>query len=142
MSDGTTATKGTGVRAKIGLYPLFLVGGLVVVFVAGYYVYVYYAGELFQQASVLPPYLFLTLALVGGAASFFSPCSIAITPSFLAYFAGAGNASSEDGHPRGAGQRRAIPSVILVSGILSFYVAVAVLIGWIGALVYTRVLRF
>jgi hypothetical protein len=69
-------------------FPLVL---LVLLFISGYYVYTHGVGGLFAKSAttkIMPAYLLLGFALVGGAASFFSTCSIALTPTFLTYFIG------------------------------------------------------
>lgn len=81
------ATAGTPPGARPGAGSLArLIAGLAVLavlFAAGAYLYVHVAGRLFGRTSHLPAPLLLAPALVGRAASFFSPCSIAITPSFV-----------------------------------------------------------
>ena len=90
---------------------------LVVLFASGAYLYVHVAGRLFARSQHLPTPLLLALALVGGAASFFSPCSIAITPSFVGYLSGAGGESS-------GGRRRLVgPAALVAAGIVAFYAA-------------------
>lgn len=101
--------------------------------------------------STLPPYLLLGLALVGGAASFFSPCSIALTPTFLTYFTATQDDARTTGDSRvvdGARSKeensivhryrsRALKtSVLLVLGIVTFYAFASILVGRIGVLVY------
>ena len=61
---------------------------LAAVFIGGYWVYTHVVGRLFfqaQSASILPKGLILRLAVLAGADSFFSPCSLAITPAFLGW---------------------------------------------------------
>lgn len=103
---------------------------LVLLFVAGSFLYTRVGGVLFRQTHIgrVPTPLLLGLAIIGGAASFFSPCSIAITPSFLTYFV------SGDG----AGARRDLlqGSTLVASGIVSFYVLAGLLVGLVGVVVY------
>lgn len=105
---------------------------LALVFAAGAYLYVHVGGQLFlriHNAHSLPPVLLLLLALVGGAASFFSPCSLAITPSFLMYFIA--DASPGEGHgPLMRG------SLVVASGIVVFYALAGALVTALGAAVY------
>ena len=103
---------------------------LVVLFAAGAYLYVHVAGRLFARSSHLPAPLLLALALVGGAASFFSPCSIAITPSFIGYLSGAGSGGSS------ARRRLVGPAGLVALGIVAFYAAAGAAVGGIGSVVY------
>ncbi len=80
----------------------------------------------------LPPGLLLALALVGGAASFFSPCSIAITPSFVGYLAGSASGSAAPGS-----RWLAVPAALVATGIVAFYAVAGALVGGIGAVVYS-----
>jgi cytochrome c biogenesis protein CcdA len=105
---------------------------LALVFAVGAYLYVHVGGQLFlriHKAHSLPPVLLLLLALVGGAASFFSPCSLAITPSFLMYFI----ADALPGEGRGPLMRG---SLVVASGIVVFYTLSGALVTALGAAVY------
>ena len=104
---------------------------LAVIFAAGAYLYVHVAGRLFGRPGHLPAPLLLALALTGGAASFFSPCSIAITPSFIGYLASTGKDGSRG--PRG---RLLGPAALVAAGIVAFYAAAGAAVGGIGAVVY------
>ncbi len=123
--------------------------------------YTHVVGDLFARsvtANVIPPYLLLVLALVGGAASFFSPCSVALTPSFLAYFAGVQRYRGAIGHLKTLAAQLEVDgkssvvhgyrrlelktSIILVLGILSFYASAGILVGWLGVLVYNYLIYF
>lgn len=116
-----------------GLRALLLLIVLTGVFWAGAWLYVHVGGRLFAQASTLPAPLLLALALVGGAASFFSPCSIAITPSFLLYLLG----EEQAGVAAESRRRRALRSASLVAvGVVSFYALAGALVGALGAVVY------
>lgn len=110
-----------------------LVAGMVVLavlFAGGAYLYVHVAGGLFARSQHLPAPLLLALALVGGAASFFSPCSIAVTPSFIGYLSGAGGQSA-------GGRRRLVgPAALVAAGIVAFYAAAGAAVGGIGSVVY------
>lgn len=103
---------------------------LVLLFVAGAYLYVHVGGHLLARARALPAPLMVGLAAVGGAASFFSPCSVAITPSFLAYL------MPPQAGPRQDARTFVSPSVWVAFGIVSFYAGAGLLIGWIGAQIY------
>lgn len=119
-ASGRVATLRTGLLLAL----------LVAVFWAGAWLYVHVGGRLFAHASTLPAPLLLALALVGGAASFFSPCSIAITPSFLLYLLGEEQAGVSE-------RRRALRSASLVAvGVVSFYALAGALVGALGAVVY------
>jgi len=116
----------------VGRFSALLALALALVFAVGAYIYVHVGGQLFlraHNAHSLPPALLLLLALVGGAASFFSPCSLAITPSFLMYFI----ADAEPGGARGPLMRG---SVVVASGIVVFYVLAGALVTALGAAVY------
>lgn len=111
---------------------LLLMGG------AGYFLYLH-AGSILQQGRTLPPLLILALALIGGAASFFSPCSIAITPAFLAYLT--------IGTPPGKDSRVVSRSLVFAAGlvalgIVAFYSAAGVIIGAVGSVAYNYLIYF
>ncbi|MGH8112177.1 MAG: cytochrome c biogenesis CcdA family protein, partial [Rhodanobacteraceae bacterium] len=105
---------------------------------AGYFLYLH-AGVMLQHGRTLPPLLILGLALIGGAASFFSPCSIAITPAFLAYLT-AGTRPGED--------RRVVPralmlaAVLVALGIIAFYSIAGLIIGMVGSIAYNYLIYF
>ena len=101
---------------------------LTALFAGGSFLYTRVVAELLSRVGALPPPLLLVLALVGGAASFFSPCSLAITPSFLARFSEA----RDTVWPR----RLSSGSLALSAGVLSFYGAAGLLVGWVGATAY------
>lgn len=107
---------------------------LVALFGAGYWVY-HVVGQLLfraQSAATVPIGLILGVAVLGGAASFFSPCSLAITPSFLLYFVGNEREQSADT------RRRELlrPSLLIALGIVGLYGVAAILVSTIGALIY------
>lgn len=100
---------------------------------AGGYLLYLHAGALLAQGQALPPVLILGLAVVGGAASFFSPCSIAVTPAFVAYLA-TGTAAPENA-------RRCAPALALAAGlvalgIIAFYAIAGAIIGAVGSIAY------
>ena len=100
---------------------------------AGGYVLYLHAGALLQHGRTLPPALILGLALVGGAASFFSPCSIAITPAFVAYLA-AGTTPS--GKARASAPSLALAAGLVALGIIVFYGIAGAIVGVIGSVAY------
>ncbi len=100
--------------------------------VGGYFLYLH-AGTILQKGQALPPLLILALALIGGAASFFSPCSIAITPAFLAYLT--------TGAPPKTDTRIISRSLVYAAGLVAFgivvfYAAAGILVGAFGSIVY------
>jgi len=106
--------------------------------VAGYFLYLH-TGTILQQGQALPPVLILALALIGGAASFFSPCSIAITPAFLAYLT--------TGTPPGKDTRVLSRTVISAAGLVAlgivvFYAAAGGIIGMVGSIAYNYLVYF
>ena len=105
---------------------------LALIFVLGAYVYIHVGGKLFLQThrvqGHVPPGLLLLLALVGGGASFFSPCSLAITPSFLMYFVTEETATDRGRLLRG--------SALVAAGIIVFYAVAGALVTAIGAAIY------
>lgn len=106
---------------------------LLALFAGGYWVYHLVGGLLFQAqgAPIVPPDLVLAAAVLGGAASFFSPCSLVITPSFLVYFVG------QNGGQQAERERGLIRASLLIAvGIIGFYAAAAILVSTIGAMVY------
>jgi cytochrome c biogenesis protein CcdA len=105
---------------------------LLVLFAGGYVAYLH-AGALFASTRTLPPVLLLALALVGGAASFFSPCSIAITPAFLTYLVSGTLPDDSASLPRAKLRWVAIEIAI---GIVVFYAIAAAILGVIGNVVY------
>jgi len=108
-----------GVGALIALGSLFWVGA---------WLYVHVAGRVLGEGSAVPAPLLLALAVVGGAASFFSPCSIAITPSFLLYLLG---------EQRPDQARLPLRAAALVAlGIVSFYALAGLFVGAVGAVAY------
>lgn len=115
---------------------LILLAALGALFAGGAWVYTHVVGKLLfhaQSAAVLPTGLILALAVLAGAASFFSPCSLAITPAFLTYFA------QRDARGAGpvAGNRRLFAAAAWIAlGILAVSALAGVLVGVIGAIVY------
>lgn len=104
--------------------------------IGGYFLYLY-AGSILQQGRSLPPTLLLLLALLGGAASFFSPCSIAITPAFLAYLSGGAiPAKDETNHARHTSRSLFSTAVLVALGIVVFYALAGAIIGAVGNVAY------
>lgn len=99
---------------------------------SGYALYLH-TGSLLQHGRALPPLLILALALVGGAASFFSPCSIAITPAFLAYLT-AGTPPGDDN--RMVSRALLFGAGLVALGIVVFYSVAGLIIGMVGNIAY------
>ena len=129
----TSNTRGHDwIRAASAAAVLLLMG------VAGYFLYLH-AGVLLQQGRTLPPALLLGLALVGGAASFFSPCSIAITPAFLAYLT-VGAPPGKD--VRSFSRPLVFAAVLVALGIVVFYAIAGAIIGLVGNVAYNYLIYF
>ncbi|TAN09262.1 MAG: hypothetical protein EPN34_14565 [Burkholderiaceae bacterium] len=120
-----------GTRAAVlsGLALLLLGAG-------GYFAYLH-AGALLASTRTLPPALLLALALVGGAASFFSPCSIAITPAFLTYLVSGALPGDDVPQPR---VRLSVAAIEVAIGIVAFYAIAAAVLGLIGNVVYNALI--
>lgn len=122
-----------GASRDPGLVPAVVSGlALLVLGAVGYVAYLH-AGALFASTRTLPPVLLLALALIGGAASFFSPCSIAITPAFLTYLVSGTLPDDSASLPRARLRWVAIEVAI---GIVVFYAIAAAILGVIGNIVY------
>lgn len=108
---------------------------LLALFAGGYWVYTHIVGKLLFQAesaSILPTDLVLALAVLAGAASFFSPCSLAITPAFLTYFV-----EKDARQAPGPGAHGLFSAALLIAtGIVGVSAVAGVLVGVIGAIVY------
>lgn len=132
MSTGTQ-TSASSDPDRVGrlLRVIGAVALLACLFAAGAYLYVHVAGSIAGRSSRLPAPLLLALSLLGGAASFFSPCSIAITPSFIGYLAGARSDAS-------GLRRRALlaPAGLVAAGIVCFYALAGAAVAAIGAVIY------
>ena len=118
--------------------PASAAAALLLMGIGGYELYLH-AGSLIQQGRTLPPALILALALVGGAASFFSPCSIAITPAFLAYLT-VGTSPGKDA-------RSLSPSLVFAAGLVAlgivvFYALAGAIIGLVGNVAYNYLVYF
>ena len=111
---------------------------LLLMAVAGYFLYLH-AGSILQQGRALSPVLVLGLAVVGGAASFFSPCSIAITPAFLAYLT-VGTTSGKD--TRIVSRPLIFAAGLVALGIVVFYSAAGIVIGMVGSIAYNYLIYF
>ena len=108
---------------------------LIMLFAGGSWIYTHIVGRLLfqaQSAQVLPTGLILALAVLAGAASFFSPCSLAITPAFLTYFV------AKDAREGSAPYARRLFSaaLLIAAGIVGVSAVAGVLVGVIGAVVY------
>lgn len=124
---------GSGVSALLRVTATL--AALIALFAGGYWVYTHVVGKLLFQAesaSILPTGLVLALAVLAGAASFFSPCSLAITPAFLTYFV------EQDSHGASPpSSRRLFSAALLIAvGIVGVSAVAGVLVGAIGAVVY------
>ena len=120
-------------KATSILRPVLAVIGLVAIFAIGAFAYVHVGAPLFARihSHTAPPWLIVALALVGGAASFFSPCSLAITPSFIMAFAATDS-------PTPLGHRALLRAGAFVAlGIMAFYGVAGALVIGIGAGVYS-----
>ncbi|TAN02456.1 MAG: hypothetical protein EPN36_16860 [Rhodanobacteraceae bacterium] len=106
--------------------------------VGGYFLYLH-AGVLLQHGRTLPPALLLALALAGGAASFFSPCSIAITPAFLAYLT---VGAPPDESTRSFSRPLVFAAVLVALGIVVFYSLAGAVIGLVGSVAYNYLVYF
>lgn len=113
--------------------------GLLLLGVAGYFLYLH-AGSILQHGHALPPLLLLTLALIGGAASFFSPCSIVMTPAFLAYLT---LGTPDSGESSRTSRPLMLPAALMVAlGIVLFYAMAGIVIGAIGNIAYNYLIYF
>lgn len=133
LKDAMPSGSSSWMTAAVALITLFMLGA------GGYFLYLY-AGTILQHGPSMPAWLLLLLALVGGAASFFSPCSIAITPAFLAYLSGGSASSKETAEP----SRRSLFTTagLVALGIIAFYAVAGALIGALGNVVYNYLIYF
>lgn len=120
------------------IVPASAAASLLLMGVAGYVLYLH-AGSILQKGQALSPLLILGLALIGGAASFFSPCSIAITPAFLAYLT-VGTPPGMDARILSRPQIFAAGLVAL--GIVVFYSGAGIIIGMVGSIAYNYLIYF
>lgn len=113
-------TKGVSPQRRSPL-PLFILGLLAL---AGYALYAYFGVPIVQAAHgpVVPLPLLLGLAMVGGTASFFTPCSLVFAPTFLVMM---GSAEESRSGLIGRG-------LWVASGILLFYALLGVALGLVG----------
>jgi len=101
--------------------------GLGLVAAAGYVLYARFGAAIVQAAhGVIALPVLLGLAVVGGAASFFSPCSIVFAPTFLMV-----TGSAEDSRRSLIGR-----AAWVALGIVAFYGVVGWMVGLVGAAVY------
>ncbi len=134
MPSATTShARGTGWIRPAGAAAVLLVMG-----VAGYFLYLH-AGALLQHGRTLPPALLLTLALAGGAASFFSPCSIAITPAFLAHLT---LGTPPEKEARSFSRPLVFAALLVALGIVVFYSLAGAVIGLVGSIAYNYLVYF
>lgn len=112
--------------------------GLLLLGAAGYLLYLH-AGLILQHGHALPPLLLLTLALIGGAASFFSPCSIVMTPAFLAYLT---LGTPHSGESSRTSRPLMLSAALVALGIVFFYAIAGIIIGAIGNVVYNYLIYF
>lgn len=136
MTDkDTAATTSTSTSASIVLRIAVPVAGLIVLFAGGAWVYTHVVGSLLyraQSAAILPTNLILALAVLAGAASFFSPCSLVITPAFLTYFV---EKDVREGIAPTA--RRLLSAALWIAlGIVGVSAVAGLLVGTVGAIVY------
>lgn len=106
---------------------------------AGGYVLYRHAGALLQEGEALPPAVILGLAVVGGAASFFSPCSIAVTPAFVAYLA---TGTVPPKGARGVAPSLALAAGLVALGVVGFYAMAGAIIGVVGSAAYNYLIYF
>lgn len=108
---------------------------LAALFAGGAWVYTHLVGSILyqaQSAQTLPTKLILALAVLAGAASFFSPCSLVITPAFLTYFV-----EKDTCEGRAPNRRRLLSAALLIAGgIVSISAVAGLLLGAVGAIVY------
>jgi cytochrome c-type biogenesis protein len=108
---------------------------LAALFAGGAWVYTHLVGRILYQAQssqILPTKLILALAVLAGAASFFSPCSLVITPAFLTYFV---EKDTREGRAR-SGRRQLFAALLIAAGIVAISAIAGFLVGTIGAIVY------
>ena len=119
-------------REELPLWrPVLATLALLALFVVGTFAYRHVGAPLFARLHehTAPSGLIILLALVGGAASFFSPCSLAITPSFIMAFA----TDAETPISRPALLRA---GALVALGVVGFYALAGALVMSIGASVY------
>ena len=104
--------------------PLALVA-LGLVAVAGFLLYALFGGAIVRaaQGALVPLPLLLGLAVVGGTASFFTPCSIVFAPTFLVMVG-----SAEDSRRKLFGR-----ALWVACGIVLFYALLGLVVGLVGA---------
>ena len=108
---------------------------LAALFAGGAWVYTHIVGDLLyraQSAQILPSNLILGLAVLAGVASFFSPCSLVITPAFVTYFV---DRDTRYGNTPG-GKRLFSAALLIAAGIVSISAVAGLLVGAVGAVVY------
>ena len=110
--------------AHHGRVPLAL-AALSIVAVAGFLLYALLGNAIVRaaQGTVVPLPVLLGLAVVGGTASFFTPCSIVFAPTFLVMMG-----SAEDSRSKLLGR-----AMWVAFGILLFYALLGLVVGSVGA---------
>ncbi|MBU6416850.1 MAG: hypothetical protein KJS83_06755 [Xanthomonadaceae bacterium] len=129
----TAAPSGTNWIIPVGAAVVLLLVGA-----GGYFLYLH-TGAMLQRGQALPPLLILVLALIGGAASFFSPCSIAITPAFLAYLT---TGTQPDRDARKLSGPLVLSAALVALGIVVFYAVAGIVIGAVGSVAYNYLVYF
>jgi cytochrome c-type biogenesis protein len=76
-------------------------------------------------ASSVPQYGLAALALVAGAAAFFSPCSVGMIPAYLALLLDVGQTPSSDANPPGRGGRGLRGGLAAAAGMVGIYALLA-----------------
>lgn len=137
MTDERDSSARATSVSRAAAWPGFAVtlAALLALFAGGSWIYTHLVGRLFlqaQSASILPAGLIIALAILAGAASFFSPCSLAIMPAFLAYFV---ESHSREGCPPGTRQQFSA-AVLIAAGIVCVSAIAGLLVTVIGAVVY------
>lgn len=118
-------------RPSLG--PVLLAAAVGIFFGGGIYLSIQAGGSLGANLGTLPPVWLMALALVGGTASFFSPCGLALTPAFLGYLIMGRGGASQDPRARRALNRG---SRWLAAGIVSFYLVVGLAVAVVGSVLF------
>ncbi len=109
---------------------------VVTFFGAGIWLTLHVGTAWLSHLRTLPGPWLLGLALVGGTASFFSPCGLALTPAFLGYLitGRSGPSSPAARYSLVSGSRW------MAAGIVSFYAVVGLVVAFVGSLLYHEIL--
>ena len=137
MTDERDSSARAASVGRAATWPGFAVtlAALLALFAGGSWLYTHVVGRLFlqaQSAPIVPAGLIIALAVLAGAASFFSPCSLAITPAFLAYFI---ESHSREGRPPDT-RRQFCAAALIAAGIVGVSAVAGLLVTVIGAVVY------